>query len=139
MKFFKQTETWYMDVLLYVITISMFVFSKYSPLNFSIKFGPKISLPLSQKIARIVTCQIFSFPKWSEFVFWDSFVDNKDKKTFNLYSSQSELQYTRHSFKLVMHHIYFYLNKEFGEGYRKLITHLHQMFYLWRSYIFDLH
>ena len=81
-----------MDVLLYVITISMFVFPKYSPLNFSIKFGPKISLHLSQKIARIVTCQIFSLPKWSEFVFWGSFADNKDKKTFNLYSSQSELQ-----------------------------------------------
>ena len=41
----------------------MFIFSQCSPFNFSDKFGLKILLQLSQKIATLVACRICRFPK----------------------------------------------------------------------------
>ena len=54
---------------IYMTAVLMFIFSQCLPFNFSGKFGLKISLKLSQKIATLVACQIFRFPKQSRFVF----------------------------------------------------------------------
>ena len=53
-------------------TVLMFIFSQCLPFIFSEKFHLKMLLKLSQKIATLVACQIFCFPKWFEFVFWNS-------------------------------------------------------------------
>ena len=53
-------------------TVLMFIFSQCSPFIFSDKFCLKMLLKLSQNIAKLVACQIFCFPEWSEFVFWNS-------------------------------------------------------------------
>ena len=53
-------------------TVLMFIFSQCLPFIFSEKFHLKMLLKLSQKIAALVACQIFCFPEWSEFVFWNS-------------------------------------------------------------------
>ena len=50
------------------MTVLMFIFSKYSPFNFSDTFGLKILLQLSQKTATIAACHIFCFPELSKFV-----------------------------------------------------------------------
>ena len=56
----------------YMTTVLMFSFSQCSPFIYSGKFCLKMLLKLSQKTATLVACQIFCFPKWSEFVFWNS-------------------------------------------------------------------
>ena len=53
-------------------TVLMFTFSQCSPFIFSGKFCLKMLLKLSQKIATLVACRIFCFPKWFEIVFWNS-------------------------------------------------------------------
>ena len=95
-------------IWIYVITVLMFIFSKYLPFNFSGKFGFKILLKLSQKIATLGACQN-SNSKWSKFVFWNSGTPITNTRIQSMYSSQTEvrlwrsdLQYTRHSFRLIM-------------------------------------
>ena len=53
-------------------TVLMFIFSQCSQFIFPGKFYLKMLLKFSQKIATLVVCRIFCFPKWSEFVFWNS-------------------------------------------------------------------
>ena len=50
----------------------MFIFSQCSSFIFSGKSSLKMPLKFSQKIATLVAGQISCFPKWSEFVFWNS-------------------------------------------------------------------
>ena len=49
-----QTVILLRDILLYLIAVLMFIFSKCLPFNFSGKFGLKMLLQLSQNIAAIV-------------------------------------------------------------------------------------
>ena len=105
-----------------MIMVLMLIFSKCSPFSLSGKFGLKILLQLPQKIVAIAACRIFCFPKWFEFVFWNSYTRITNTRV--------------HSFILSIIHTF---SKELGEGYRTLITHLCPMFYIWRNYLFDSH
>ena len=49
--------------------VLMFIFSQCLPFNFSGKYGLKLLLKLSQKIATLIACGMFHFPKSSDFVF----------------------------------------------------------------------
>ena len=102
LEFSKQTVIWHRNILLYVTAIWMFLFSKCLPF----KFGLKVLLQLSQKIATIVACRIFRFPK---FIFWNSGTWITSTRIHSMYSTQTEVrsrkgdyQYTCHSFRLIM-------------------------------------
>ena len=83
-------------------TVLMFIFSQCSPFIFSDKFYLKMLLKLSQKIATLVACQIFCFPEWSEFVFWNSGTRITNTRVQNYVREEQS-------------------SKKFSEGYRTLI------------------
>ena len=96
LEFSKQTLVWHRDICDYDFDIYFF---KIFAIQFSGKFDLKISLKLSPKIAPLFACQVFCFPKWSEFVFWNSSTQITNTRMQSIYSSQTKLRSWRSNFQ----------------------------------------
>ena len=121
------------------MTVLMFIFSKCSSFNF---FGQVWSQNVATTVSKdCYNCCMpnFLFAKITRIRFLKLRpLDLTNARIHSMYSSKTEvrpwrndLKYNRHSSRLTIQSYTF--SKEFGEGNRALMAHMHPMLYLWKK------